>query len=169
MSHPAAVGANTRCATTRRQSSPSNRASNCARDSRIVPSCTFGQTQAPCRPARAQSHPKPKSSTGRHVLIGTPPSLRNADQASTRSARSAPERYVRTGNPRAVSRSGSAAVAPRRSCRATQCQDQRSRPLHRNIAGNAQQQIGPDLDRHHPGTTLRATSGRRQRLIHRIG
>ena len=48
LSYPAAVGGATRCAMTRRQSKPSNKASNCARDNRIVPSCTLGQAKLPC-------------------------------------------------------------------------------------------------------------------------
>ena len=38
VSHPAAAGGTTLWATTRRQSRPSNSASNCARDSRMTPS-----------------------------------------------------------------------------------------------------------------------------------
>ena len=46
----------------------------------------------PCRSAQDLCHPTPKSSACRHAWNGTPPSPRNADPASARSARSAPAR-----------------------------------------------------------------------------
>src|SRR5699024_5852912 len=46
--HSAAAGRGTRRAIIRRQSSPSNSASNWARDSRITPSCTADQVKLPC-------------------------------------------------------------------------------------------------------------------------
>ena len=89
---------------------------------------------------------------------------------------------ARTGNPPIArqgmrtctrgrpSRSGSAAVGPRQSQRTPQCQDQRGRPFHRNIAANAQNHIGPDLDRHNPGVTCCGFGrGSPTRMIHRLG
>ena len=47
---------------------------------------------APCRSSPSRFRPRPGSSVRRHAWNGTPPSPRNADPASARSARSAPTR-----------------------------------------------------------------------------
>ena len=58
--HAAASGRRTRGRHTRRQSRPSNNASNCARESRITPSRTDGQAKRPCsRRFDASTRPVP--------------------------------------------------------------------------------------------------------------
>ena len=131
----------------------SDSASNCARDNCIVPSCTRGHAKLPCsgtlqtitmpvlrhgRSDQRRNHgsPRPGSSADRHAWTGRPPSPRNADQASTRSAPSAPKPDGRTGSLPAALRSGSAVAAQRRSWQSPQRPHQSCRALYRHITRN---------------------------------